>query len=167
MFFTYFSIGFSFTLWVTKQESVSQLFSPRQEQQVNAKNKYLKVSTSFILQAASAQPRPISFEHFLFVSMILSPFSTFIYFVLIINTKIQAVGPFENYFLRGPLLNFASVMFSFFGDEACGILASQAGTKLAPLAPEEEALTSGPPGKWVLISSFYRLESGDSENLMN
>ena len=106
MFFTYFSIGFSFTLWVTKQESVSQLFSPRQEQQVNSKNKYLKVSTSFILQASSAQPRPISFEHLLFVSMILSTFSTFIYFVLIINTKIQEVGPFEKYFLCGPLLNF-------------------------------------------------------------
>ena len=40
-----------------------------------------------------------------------------------------------------------NLLFSFFGDEACGVLASQPGVKLAPLAQEDEALATGPPGK--------------------
>ena len=58
-------------------------------------------------------------------------------------------------------------MISFFGHEACGILASQTGIRLAPLALEDDVLTTGPLGKQVLISSLYRLENWDSENLMN
>ena len=141
MFFIYFSIGFSFTLRVTKQENVSRLFSPSQEQQVNSKNKYLKVSTSFILQhhLLNQNSKPYQFEHFFYI---------YILCALIINTKIQEVGPFEKYFLCGPLLNlYLNLLFSFFGDEACGVLASQPRIKLAPLAQEDEALTTGPPGK--------------------
>ena len=35
----------------------------------------------------------------------------------------------------------------FLGLEACGILASQSGSKPAPLAVEGEVSTTGPPGK--------------------
>ena len=38
-------------------------------------------------------------------------------------------------------------MFWFFGLEACGVLASQAGTDPAPTALEGKVLTTGPPGK--------------------
>ena len=38
-------------------------------------------------------------------------------------------------------------MFWFFGCEACGILAPWPGIEPAPTAPEEELLTTGPPGK--------------------
>ena len=38
-------------------------------------------------------------------------------------------------------------MFCFFGPEACGIIASWAGIKPAPL--EGEILTTGPPGKYL------------------
>ena len=38
-------------------------------------------------------------------------------------------------------------MFWFFGQEACGILASRPGIEPAPPALEGEVLTTGPPGK--------------------
>ena len=41
--------------------------------------------------------------------------------------------------------------FGFFGREACGILAPQPGIEPAPPALEGEVLTTGPPGKSLLV----------------
>ena len=38
-------------------------------------------------------------------------------------------------------------MFCFFGHEGCGVLVFQPEIKLAPLALDDEVLTTGPPGK--------------------
>ena len=43
--------------------------------------------------------------------------------------------------------NIASVLFRFFGPEACGVLAPRPGIEPAPAALEGEVLTTGPPGK--------------------
>ena len=40
-------------------------------------------------------------------------------------------------------------MFWFFGQEAYGILASQLGIEPTPLALEDEASTTAPPGKYL------------------
>ena len=42
----------------------------------------------------------------------------------------------------------------FFGYKACGILAPQPGTEHAPPALEGEVLTTGPPGKSLILSLF-------------
>ena len=44
-------------------------------------------------------------------------------------------------------------MFWFFGHKACGILASQSGMELSPLALKGETLTIGPPEKFQI--SFF------------
>ena len=46
------------------------------------------------------------------------------------------------------------LLFCVFGHEACGILASQPGIELAPLALEDQVLTTGPPGKWLAWKSL-------------
>ena len=44
--------------------------------------------------------------------------------------------------------NTASVLFWFFGQEACGILAPQPGIEPEFPALDGEVLTTGPPGKF-------------------
>ena len=43
------------------------------------------------------------------------------------------------------------IMFWFFGHEACGILAPRPGIEPSPSALEGEVLTTGPPGKSLVI----------------
>ena len=48
-------------------------------------------------------------------------------------------------------------MFWFFGREACGILAPRPGIEPAPPALEGKVLTTGPPGKSLDCSKFFKI----------
>ena len=54
---------------------------------------------------------------------------------------------------------FATILLLFyvlvFGKEACGILAPRPGIELTPPALEGEVLTTGPPGKFLLLKFFF------------
>ena len=69
------------------------------------------------------------------------------------------LGFFKIFFWCGPFFKvfiaFVTILFLFyvwfFGCEACGILAPQPGLKPAPPALEDEVLTTGPPGRSLVI----------------
>ena len=50
-------------------------------------------------------------------------------------------------------------MFWFFGREACGILAPQPGIEPAPPVLEGEVLTTGPPGKSLVLDFHSHMYS--------
>ena len=50
---------------------------------------------------------------------------------------------------------FCFMFFGFFGHKACRILAPQPGIESAPPALEGEVLTTGPPGKSLVIHLKY------------
>ena len=78
---------------------------------------------------------------------------------------------FLRFFQCGPflksLLNLLQYCFCFmiwfFGHEACGILAPRPGIEPAPPALEGEVLTTGPPGKSLVICFSLFLKLGARE----
>ena len=55
-------------------------------------------------------------------------------------------------------IEFVLFICLLFGHETCGILAPQSGIEPAPCALEDELLTTGPPGKsLILLFSMYHL----------
>ena len=81
-------------------------------------------------------------------------------------------------FLCGPFLKsllnllqycffFKKIYFSFFGHQACGVIALVPGIEPTPPALEGEFLITGPPGKSLTIQFFYGPIMDESSPFLN